>query len=127
MRSAERRSNGAFRIIKSGKHLDAYARERQDCIKEALAGPPGTRCNITAGILGVEGAHGLGGKIARMEELHALGCASPQTPSRRCDFFESCTVWFALSAGLLEWQFCCDAHGEREQSLTVRADSNTQM
>ena len=67
LQAAARRSGGALRVITSGSELADYEAARRGCLDKAQ------RCGFGGVILGVEGAHGLEGRLERMEELHALG------------------------------------------------------
>jgi membrane dipeptidase len=57
----EARSQGQFRVIKTREGLARYLKDRKQFPK------------ITAGFLGIEGAHCLEGKIENLEELFAAG------------------------------------------------------
>lgn len=73
MRRAAARSGGALSVITSSAELEAYVARREACLRAAGAAP---RCNFTAALLGVEGAHTIQAApsaTAGVAALHAAG------------------------------------------------------
>jgi hypothetical protein len=80
MRRAAARSGGALRIITSAQQLDEYVAEREACMSapspRTVGGVTSPRCNYTAALLGVEGAHALQRSRSAADgvaRLHAAG------------------------------------------------------
>ena len=68
MKRFEAASGGALQLITSRAQLQAYIAARSAC----LAATPGG-CAYTAGLLGVEGAHALEGKLSNLDVLFDAG------------------------------------------------------
>lgn len=78
MRRFAARSHGALQLITSRAQLDAYVANRtSSCLAAAPSSSSSSsrrrRCDFTAGVLGVEGAHALEGDVRNLDVLHDAG------------------------------------------------------